>query len=404
MPSIIFVHGTGVRERDYTKSFAIIERSLPDWRVIRCLWGEDQGVRLHHDGASIPDYGSPPVSPLPQEIKEETLWELLYRDPFCELRQVALLPREQEELPPNQQPAWQRLRQRIESYKLSKALTPLIGQAELNEVWASAFARIIASSDFDGAVRQYSANRAELITTIARAIVAEAIVSAVDRGLPLPDGDARDAIVRQLAIDLGQTTYRGVGQQLLTLYLRPLTWFAERKRAVLSDAAYPGAGDILLYQRRGEGLRRFIETAVRQAYEESNGERVVLLAHSLGGIACFDLLAEKDCSSQVRALITLGSQAPLLYEMDCLYSLRCDQPLPPHFPRWLNVYDRQDLLSYIGSKIFRPVQVIDRKMSDRKIRGEFKLCCYFPVRHFPVRHFPVRHFPVRHFPVRHFPV
>ncbi len=363
MPDIIFVPGTGVREPDYTKSFELVERSLPGRRVIRCLWGEGHGVRLHHNGASIPKDDS--LSPLSEEFKEETLWELLYRDPFCELRQAALLPRDQEELPPNQQPQWQRLKKRIESYRLSEALAPLIDQAGLNEVWADAFDRIVASDDFGEAVQRYSANRAELITTIARAIVAEAIVSAVDEGFPLPDGDARDAIVKQLALDLGQTTYRGVREELLTLYLRPLTWYVERKRAVLSDAAYPFAGDILLYQRRGEEIRRFIETAIRQAYEESNGERAVLLAHSLGGIACFDLLAEKDYSPQVEAFITVGSQAPLLYEMDCLHGLRCDQPLPPHFPRWLNVYDRQDLLSYVGGKIF-PGRVEDFEVRSRQ--------------------------------------
>jgi len=51
-------------------------------------------------------------------------------------------------------------------------------------------------------------------------------------------------------------------------------------------------------------------------------------------------------------LVTVGSQSPLFYEMDALQSLRFGQPLPDHFPRWLNLYDRRDFLSYVGAQVF----------------------------------------------------
>jgi len=80
---------------------------------------------------------------------------------------------------------------------------------------------------------------------------------------------------------------------------------------------------------------------------------VVLLGHSLGGIACVDLLLESD-PPKVPLLVTIGSQAPLLYEVNALSGMPYDPnaKLPSTFPKWLNVYDRDDLLSYVGGKLF----------------------------------------------------
>ncbi|MCC5636530.1 hypothetical protein LC593_11775 [Nostoc sp. CHAB 5844] len=58
----------------------------------------------------------------------------------------------------------------------------------------------------------------------------------------------------------------------------------------------------------------------------------------------------------VKLLVTVGSQAPFLYEINALCSLEYGQPLPGDFPKWLNIYDLRDFLSYVGSKIFPKVQ------------------------------------------------
>jgi len=121
---------------------------------------------------------------------------------------------------------------------------------------------------------------------------------------------------------------------------------------VLSDVTCPVAGDILLYQSRGAAIRRFIRDQITAVQGP-----VVLLAHSLGGIACVDLLVLEPLPT-VKGLVTVGSQAPLLYELDCLTSRRFGEPLPDHFPPWLNLYDRHDFLSYIGAEVF-PDQVTD---------------------------------------------
>src|SRR5262249_26896258 len=86
---------------------------------------------------------------------------------------------------------------------------------------------------------------------------------------------------------------------------------------------------------------------------------------SLGGIACVDLLIEEPMP-EVELLVTVGSQAPFLYEIDALTNLRRDRPLPEKekFPPWLNLYDHRDLLAYIGEGVF-PGRVKDVLVNNR---------------------------------------
>ena len=74
----------------------------------------------------------------------------------------------------------------------------------------------------------------------------------------------------------------------------------------------------------------------------------MLLGHSLGGIACVDLLVyEEDLQDKVPLLVTVGSQAPFLYELNALPSRAYGEELPKHFvQRWVNIYDPRDFLSY----------------------------------------------------------
>ena len=77
-----------------------------------------------------------------------------------------------------------------------------------------------------------------------------------------------------------------------------------------------------------------------------------------------DLLIEEPCEG-VELLVTAGSQAPFLYEIGALQSLATGQPLPERFPRWLNLYDRRDFLSYVGEKVF-PGRVRDVEVNNRQ--------------------------------------
>jgi len=131
------------------------------------------------------------------------------------------------------------------------------------------------------------------------------------------------------------------------------TSWASRRRGRLSDAILEEPGYILLYQARGGPIRTFIKDTINTC-----GGEVFVFAHSLGGIMVVDLLATERVPS-VMGLITVGSQAPFLYETGALVSLSPDAPLPSHFPPWLNVYDRSDFLSYVAAGVFPGSKIID---------------------------------------------
>ena len=157
----------------------------------------------------------------------------------------------------------------------------------------------------------------------------------------IPNGAGRAIIPSWIKKQLA-----GLGKSLLTSVIR-------RKRGLITDKLYGFPADILLYQARGGAIRDSLRKLVEEASDD-----VILLGHSLGGIACVDLLVDQPLP-KVKMLITVGSQAPFLYELNCLVSMSYDadadrdERLPINFPKqWLNFYDQRDILSYVGAKLF----------------------------------------------------
>src|SRR3979411_2497545 len=96
MITIIFVHGTGVRESSYSQTFGKISQrvtELKNSRLYPCYWGGEFGVTLHQGGASIPDFDQTKgmIDP-PEEDCQRALWSLLYQDPLYELRLLTCRP------------------------------------------------------------------------------------------------------------------------------------------------------------------------------------------------------------------------------------------------------------------------------------------------------------------------
>jgi hypothetical protein len=136
-----------------------------------------------------------------------------------------------------------------------------------------------------------------------------------------------------------------------------------RTRGQPADATTASLGDVLLYQARGAAIRYSIERSIAMAVDADDDRdmpRVVLLAHSLGGIACVDLLATKVLPN-VTHLITVGSQSSYLYEIGALQGLDFgkQERLPSTFPPWLNLYDPYDFLSYVARPVFQSETIRD---------------------------------------------
>ena len=366
--TFLFVHGTGVRKDDYRRSFQLIKAGLdkhwPTAPLRPCQWGEKVGSRLACGGVSIPDF-SGEAAPSDEAKALTVLWELLATDPDFEWRELAGVAAPAGFVDAAMRDAAKAFPQRVEALcRLPAALALLPDDeddpARRDAAWLLACKEVAASEAMAAALASIKRIDARVRHAAARACVAHWQWQRAFASGSLPAAQ-RDALVQALFSELGGADAGRVTDWVTARFRgavkRWATDKARRERDVLYNAAYPAAGDILLYQARGEAIRAEIAAAIRNA-----GDEVVVLAHSLGGIASVDLLVQEH-HPNVRALVTFGSQAPLLYELGALQSLPLTDPLPPAqdrlpatFPRtWINFYDRDDLLSYKAAPVFMPV-------------------------------------------------
>ena len=376
MTSVIFVHGTGGRKEAYDQTFQQIKQALqerrPDIKLVPCLWGDPVGAKLNKGGVSIPSYdetqGGKQRSPEEENIQ---LWEALYKDPSYEMRLLGLRSLQSQTSAPGKQTPAQELQGRVEDLLANPELQTKLNALDIGSFFSRAYESIVGSNSqsfsrlLDTASRPLDGDYA----AIARAIVAMIGILYRERewfDSPLVDeklrDEAVDAILKVLTRD---ETSRGVVSnwiigQLSGLALGVGTNAIKRKRGAMSDGAYPFAGDIMIYQAKGQKIRDFIRSQIEMVEPP-----VVLLAHSLGGIACVDLLIEQDLRDKVKLLITAGSQAPFLYEIDALQTLAFGESLPEYFPKWLNIYDLRDFLSYVGEGVF-PSRLTDVQVDNRQ--------------------------------------
>lgn len=382
MTTVLFVHGTGVRKDAFDISFEKIASELsklPNVSAKPCYWGH-LGSELHAGGASIPEYdatralaGAESAMAIADAEYQIPLWGILYEDPLYELRVLAL--RRETAMPwePGQVQPGAALADLGNRFDISPELQRQLQIGGIDKYFEKARLSVTSSEPYRLALDTAPPELAEYQAAIARAFIAQAVALAEQDGidedpprLPIPTPVAHDIQLRNKIEDLLVRALgaveRSIGgwvkEQLGGLVLRVGTWKGLRRRGAITDAAHPGTGDILLYQARGEAICDFIRDQIAQV-----AGPCVLLAHSLGGIACVDLLVKQP--AEVKLLVTVGSQAPFLYEINALKSLPFGQALPAHFPRWLNIYDLRDFLSYKGASIFEG-KVRDVKVDNRE--------------------------------------
>ena len=373
MTTVIFVHGISVREPVLSQTFTQIkgklQEELPNLTVVSSAWGDSLGARLNADGASIPLYDSTRNDNQAIQPDENIIrWAQLYQDPLYELRLLSLKTPEERDFTPGQEEPNEKLDRRVQQFEPSDELQAKLKECGIADVFAKARQNVIESPAYREALDTISDTLTEYRDAIARAIIAESIAICEEQEEFAPilnDSALREDVVISLSSEIYYAE-AAIGdwlkEQLAKLLQPPATGYLKRKRGVISDVTYPAVGDILLYQGRGQKIRDLIFSYIKDAEPP-----VVLLAHSLGGIACVDLLVEQilkeeEVIQKVELLITVGSQAPYFYEVNALQSLEFNsdrnQRLPKGFPEWLNIYDLQDLLSYIGGNIFHRVQDI----------------------------------------------
>lgn len=383
MTTVVFVHGTGVRGTHYSAQFERVAGNLgrirPDVRVMPCLWGDGFGAALNAGGVSVPDYavtrrGNDELAA--EREWEVSRWVLLEADPLHELRMLAAVSNAQVSttrvsvgavfergVDSAADPAGgsagstaaetAELAARVAQYP---ALADALARLGLTDAFEAAVPRVLAASPTNDAL--HAASTAEVVPVLARAFVAEALRGAADEEsgpVPVLRAD-RERLCRIAAEAMGGTDLGPLTSLARTAAMLAWRWpgsgMVDRRRGAVTDGVSPVAGDILLYLSRGERVRRFVAECC-----EAADPPVVLVGHSLGGIAAVDLLAMRELPS-VRHLVTVGSQAPYLYELGALPSLAFGEPLPATVPPWTNIYDPRDLLAYVGGGVF-PGRVAD---------------------------------------------
>jgi hypothetical protein len=134
-----------------------------------------------------------------------------------------------------------------------------------------------------------------------------------------------------------------------------LNWLTDRlleHRAGLTNGLTDLIRDLLFYLKRGIEIRRLVRDTLLGV---DLGKPVVLFGHSLGGVACVDIMGDPRPTVKgirVDLLVTAGSQAPWLYLMDSLELLRPGDPDAVAFSPWLNFFDRRDFLSFVAHEVF----------------------------------------------------
>lgn len=367
---VVFVHGTGVREQGWAKSFAVVRQRLlgldSGMSVRGCFWGRSEGAELHADGASIPDYAETGGDRTSPEEEDLALWAVLYTDPWYEMRLLSNWPTDGGEFAPGTVPPSAGFHEQVKNFAPSGGLSQLLDSYDLHRHFDDACVSLQAAPEFRRlAEAATEENLNEFRKAAARALVTATMVSAEESGAPPIDGATRNMVVAAVIADL-----QGYGMGIATWLVRPFKGIAQRtltqrvtrRRGALSDATSPAAGDIMRYQAHGSGVRGYIRQVVADAIAGHPGRPVTLLAHSLGGVACVDTLIEELIPGVVR-LVTVGSQAPFFYEIDALRALPYGKPLPDRFPAWLNIYDGRDFLSYIAAGVF-PGRVTDRRVDN----------------------------------------
>jgi hypothetical protein len=300
------------------------------------------------------------------------LWTQLYQDPLYELRLLSLRSVQITDFTPGQSNLGEDLNDRVQNFTPSTVLTDKLRQANIIDVFDTARQEVMETIIYHEALQAAPEHPEELgpyRQAIARAIVATIIAQCYEKEHYTPifyNAQLRDDLITQVSRELITNTLEGDYRSISEWTVKQVAGLAvalgamdhmKRKRGVITDAAYPAAGDILFYLSRGEIIRTFICEQILAAEPP-----VVVIAHSLGGVASVDLLIQKNLP-MVKLLVTVGSQSPFLYEIDALPSLHFGQSLPDQFPTWLNIYDENDFLSYIGEGVF-PGRVTDVRVDN----------------------------------------
>ena len=129
-------------------------------------------------------------------------------------------------------------------------------------------------------------------------------------------------------------------------------------------------GDVFIYldERQDNGAPGPINQLLLHEFKAAvaagpQGEPLVLIGHSLGGVITFDLLSHFCPDIEVDLLVSVGSQVSHFEELKLFKESDKAVPSatqgrakkPANIKRWINIFDEVDIFSYACDKVFEDV-------------------------------------------------
>lgn len=376
--TVVFIHGTGVR--DVSGAITQIRQGVADvlrWdrpRVLAIEWGRAVGADdLDITPALPPRYSGRGAADNPDDADESAIWELLMADPYAELRIMAASEGSGVSAAgapdPTQAPSSVDIMQRVQGIDVGQ---DALSQSGIDaDVLAAALDRLVNDAVLVAAA-DAGFDVSDLAPAIARALVADCLQQylapqaapvgssrpdvELAEPLALYDADSRDAAVGAITGSIAPGVTRSViGDFGKRIFAKIATRVAVDKRSSYMNPFSDFLRDVSRYLTHGEEIRNYLADQIRKV-DDGNG--LIVLAHSLGGIAAVDLLSDPvvmqgDTRLPVDLLVTVGSQAPYLYLLGSLHTLSSKSPgEPPPFEPWLNIYNPEDVLSFCAARVW----------------------------------------------------
>jgi hypothetical protein len=385
---VVFVHGVTVRRERFEALLPQVcdglnRSGLP---VEGFFWG-DLASALRFDGASIPGFlrgarALPDVDLARVAAPERgRVMPLLLDDPYLEL--IALKdatdfdPAGRGFRPP---PAGVAARNRALAGARAPVLTGLTADAALQ----AAVGKPVAAPQLDPVVKTAfdHAGRADQTLTVVDLLdpLVRALTAALYRLIVEPAGSldtgfawnateqrVQEILQEQLGGQRGWVGDRIKGAAFVatTAAMR----LGLRRRLMESLSIF--LGDVFVYLAQRAAILQRLEDTVAAAIQADPGP-LWLVGHSLGGIICYDYCA--GTNRAVERLVTVGSQVGLFGELGALSdgagAAGAKLATPAVVGRWLNIFDQDDMLSFLAEPVF--TRVTDR---------EVKTGAPFPVSH-----------------------
>lgn len=370
---LIFIHGTTVRDVSGSMSrirqrASILGIAADD--VVAIEWGREMGPPARDITAALPPEYTRDAAGGPEVDETVAVWSLLLADPDAELRALALQsPAAAGGVLIGEESAATQTADGITSAAIP---TEQLRDAGFDDADLARAREALAADPvlIEAANAVADPGSEALAAACARSLVARMLIATTPSGVvtdELPpaayDARLRDLLVAELAALQLESAVgtRGVGDWLKGRAKDLLTPIATRVAVSRRDDFMGPLAhflhDVAFYLNNGQRLRDHLTSGIRT---HSDKGPPIVLAHSLGGIAAVDLLSDPavktgDDALEIEQLVTVGSQAPAVYLMDALHVLEAGPDgrptTPPHTP-WLNIYNREDLLSFCAERVF----------------------------------------------------